>query len=120
MPNKLSRFWYEFKRRKVGRLLAVYIAAAFMILELVDMISEPFGLPEWSMKVVFFILLAGLIITFVVSWIYDIHPEGRVVKTEPKDKVKREDIPKSSNGWKIASYVSFVVIITMTFIWKLF
>jgi TolB-like protein/Tfp pilus assembly protein PilF len=111
MPNKLSQFWQELKRRNVTRVLAVYIASAFMLLELVDMISEPFGLPDWSMKAGFFILLAGLFITLVISWIYDIQPEGGMIKTGPADEVKPEDIPRSSNSWKIASYVSFVVIV---------
>jgi TolB-like protein/Tfp pilus assembly protein PilF len=35
------------------------------------------------------------------------------VKTEPADKVTKEDKPKSSKGWKIASYISFVFIITL-------
>ena len=110
-PNKLSQFWQELKRRNVTHVLAVYIAAAFMLLELIDMVSEPFNLPVWSMKVGFFILLAGLIIAFITSWLYDIRREGGIVKTEPIDKVKEEDIPKSSNSWKIASYISFVVIL---------
>ena len=48
-PNKISRFWQELKRRKVVRVITVYAAAAFVILELVDIITEPFGLPEWTM-----------------------------------------------------------------------
>jgi len=111
MPNKLSQFWQELKRRNVTRVLAVYIAAAFMILELVDMTTQPFGLPDWSMKVAFFVLLAGLIVAVIISWIYDIHPEGGMVKTVPAHEVKKVDIPSSSNSWKIASYVSFVVIV---------
>jgi len=86
-----------------------------MLLELVDMISEPFGLPDWSMKVGFFILLAGLIVAVIVSWIYDIHPQGGIIKTEPAHKGKAEDIPKFSNNWKIASYISFVVINNIQF-----
>lgn len=115
-PNKLSGFWKELKRRNVTRVLAVYIAVAFMILELVDMITEPFGLPEWSMKVAFFILLAGLIITVVVSWIYDIRSDQGIVKTERADKAKVEATPKSSNNWKIASYISFVIIVGLIFL----
>ena len=80
MPNKLSQFWQELRRRNVTRVLAVYIAAAFMILELVDMTSDPFGLPDWSMKVAFLILIAGLIIVVIVSWIYDIHPKEGIIK----------------------------------------
>jgi len=110
-PNKLSRFWQELKRRNVTRVLAVYIAAAFMILELISMFSEQIGLPDGTWKVAFIISLAGLLIAVIVSWVYDIHPKGGIVKTESADKVKTEDIPKSSNNWKIASYISFLVIV---------
>ena len=34
-----------------------------------------------------------------------------MVKTEPAEKVKEKEIPKSSNSWKIASFISFVVIV---------
>ena len=59
------------------------------------------------------ILAIGLLVAIVVSWIYDMHPEAGVIKTEPAQKVKPEDIPKSSNTWRIASYISFVVIVGM-------
>jgi TolB-like protein/Tfp pilus assembly protein PilF len=74
------------------------------------MISEPFGLPAWSMKAGFFVLLAGLVITFIISWIYDIHPEGGFIKTLPADQARVEATSTISNKWKIASYISFVVI----------
>ena len=113
MPNKLSQFWQELKRRNVSRVLTVYIAVAFMILELVDMISDPFGLPDWSMKVAFFILIAGLIIAVIVSWIYDMGPAVGIVKTESVHKVKPGEEHTGSNSWKIASYISFVVIVAL-------
>jgi TolB-like protein len=111
--NKLSQFWHELKRRNVSRVLAVYIAAGFMILELVGMMSEPFGFPEWSLKATFFILLAGLIITLIVSWIYDATPGG-LEKTRPSGELEEgeeETAPPSWKNWKIATYVSAVVII---------
>jgi tetratricopeptide (TPR) repeat protein len=111
MPNRLSRFWQELKRRNVTRVLAVYIAVAFMLLELLGMISDPFGLPEWCMKVGFFILLAGLVITLIYSWVYDVHPEGGIVKTEPVKQGKPEGTPNVSKRWRNASYISFVVIV---------
>jgi len=111
MPSKLSQFWQELKRRKVTHTITVYAAAAFVILELVDIITEPFGLPDWTMILVVVLLTVGFIIAVILSWIYDVHSEGGIVKTEPVHKAKAEDIPKSSNSWKIASYISFVVII---------
>jgi hypothetical protein len=100
MPNKITQFWQELKRRKVVRVITVYAAAAFVILELVDIIAEPLKLPEWFLSAVIVLLCIGFIITVIVFWIYDIHPEGGIVKTEPAHKVKAEDLPKSSNGWR--------------------
>jgi TolB-like protein/tetratricopeptide (TPR) repeat protein len=112
-PNKLSQFWQDLKRRNVVRVITVYTGAAFVILSLVDMIREPFELPNWSFKLVVVILSVGLIIAVILSWIYDIHPEGGIVKTEPADKIKPEEPLKSSKGWKVASYISFVVILVL-------
>jgi TolB-like protein/Tfp pilus assembly protein PilF len=111
MPNKFSRFWQDLKRRNVIRVITVYTGAAFVILSLVDMVREPFELPNWSFKLIVVLLSIGLIIAVILSWIYDIHPEGGIVKTEPADKIRPEEPPRSSKGWKVASYVSFVVIV---------
>ncbi len=110
-PNKLSQFWQELKRRKVVRVITVYAAATFAIIDLLSNIDEPLGLPEWTLPFAIVFLSIGFIIAVILSWIYDIHPEGGIVKTETADKIKVEDISKSSNSWKIASYISFVVII---------
>ena len=96
------------------RVITDYAAAAFVILELVDIITEPFGLPDWTMILVVVLLTVGFIISVIISWVYDIHPEGGIVKTEPAHKVKLEETPKSSNSWKIASYISFVVILGLS------
>jgi len=112
-PNKITQFWQELKRRRVVRVITVYAAAAFVILELVDIITEPFGLPDWTMILVVVLLTVGFIISVIISWIYDIHPEGGIVKTESVHRVKVEDAPPTSNSWKIASYISFVVIVAL-------
>ncbi|MCK4991521.1 MAG: tetratricopeptide repeat protein, partial [Bacteroidales bacterium] len=74
---------------------------------------EPFGLPDWTLKLVVVLLSIGLIISIILSWIYDIHPEGGIVKTEPTENVKSEEKPARSSSWKVASYISFVVIIAL-------
>ena len=80
-PNRLSQFWQELKRRKVVRVITVYAATAFVILELVDIITEPLRLPEWTLQFAIVFLCIGFIIAVILSWIYDIHPEGGIVKT---------------------------------------
>lgn len=115
MPDKSNNpfyFWHELKRRKVIRVIPVYAAAAFVLLELVDIIAEPFGLPDWTLKFVVVLLSIGFIISIILSWIYDITPEG-VQKTKPINTVSNEpnDIPAKMIGWKIATFISVVVII---------
>jgi hypothetical protein len=39
LNNRISQFWQELKRRKVVRVITVYAASAFVILELVDIIT---------------------------------------------------------------------------------
>jgi len=92
-------------------VVTVYAGAAFVIIELINNITEPLRLPEWTPTFVVVLLAIGFPIVIIFSWIYDVHPEGGVVKTEPVDRVSTEEIPNSSNGWKIASYLSFVVIV---------
>jgi TolB-like protein/Tfp pilus assembly protein PilF len=116
MPGEqrgLTQFWQELKRRKVVRVITIYAAASFVILQLVEILAPSLRLPEWTMNFILVLLIVGFIIAVILSWIYDIHPEGGIVKTESERKVAEETAPPSSNSWKIASYISFVVIIAM-------
>ena len=109
--NNLSQFWQELMRRKVVRVITVYAAAAFVILELVDIITEPFGLPNWTLKLVVVLLSIGLIVSIILSWIYDIKPEGGLEKTQPANELKEEVKQFTSSSWRLVSYISFIVII---------
>ena len=64
-PNKLSQFWQELKRRKVVRVITVYAAAAFVILELVEILAPSLRLPEWYLSIVIDLLYIGFIITVI-------------------------------------------------------
>lgn len=109
--NSLSRFWRELKRRKVVRRNTVYAGAAFIILEVASIVAEPLKLPDWTMPLLIVLLIIGLIISVIVSWLYDVGPEGTLVRTKPISDVSEIEKENTSSAWKIASYISFVVII---------
>ena len=93
-PNKLSQFWQELKRRKVIKVIAMYAATAFIIMEAVDIMLPRLGLPDWTVTFIIVLLIAGFPITIILSWIFDITPEG-VIKTEPVQIAKKkETIPE--------------------------
>jgi len=71
-PNKLIRLWQELKRRKVFRVLTIYAATAYIIIELVNNLVEPLLLPKWTATLIVSILLLGLPVVVILSWIYDI------------------------------------------------
>ena len=111
--NKISRFWKELRRRNVVRVLMVYAGAAFVIIELINNITEPLHLPVWTPTLVIVLLAIGFPLVIIFSWVYDVHPQEGMVKTKPADGNETGDIPKPSNSWRIASYISFVVILVM-------
>jgi tetratricopeptide (TPR) repeat protein len=79
--NKLSQFWKELKRRRVIKVIAMYAATAFIIMEAVDIMLPRLGLPDWTVTFIIILLIVGFPITILLSWIFDITPEG-LKKTE--------------------------------------
>ena len=113
MPKKTKtpfKFWHELKRRKVFSVLAMYAGAAYVIIELVNNIAEPLGLPAWTATVVILLLAVGFPIVAILSWIFDITPSG-VVKTEPIDATTEQELPPESGRRQIR--VSDVVIMVL-------
>ncbi len=83
-PQQRYRFWQELKRRGVPKVMAMYAATAFIIIEASDIILPRLGLPDWTVTLMIILLIVGFPATFALSWIFDITPQG-VVKTEPLD-----------------------------------
>ncbi len=108
--NSPFNFWHELKRRKVTRIIPVNAAAAFVILELVDIICEPLGLPDWTIKFVLVILILILILSVVLSWIYDITPEG-IQKTKHETVQEARVKIDTPLKWKISTFVSLFIIV---------
>lgn len=103
MPNifkGLPRFWQELKRRRVFRVVAMYAGAAFVIIELTNNVAEPLRLPDWIPTVVILILIIGFPATAILSWIFDITPEG-VKKTGPYEDSGEHQVPLEAGRRKL-------------------
>ena len=112
MPKKLFQFWQELKRRRVIHVLVVYASAAFVIIELINNINDPLGLPDWTPTLVIVLLAIGFPIALIFSWIFDLTPEG-IEKTRATEEQLPVNKPSASNSWKIATYVSLVIILAL-------
>ena len=100
-PPDLFSFWNELKRRKVVKTVLVYVAVAWAILEAADTIFPRLGLPEWTVTFVLILLIIIFILVIVLTWVYDITPEGIKVTKDIECDTEQETIKKQSKGKNI-------------------
>jgi len=96
-PNKIFQFWQELKRRKVFRVIAMYAATAFIIMEAADIMLPRLGLPDWTVTLLIIILIIGFPVAAIISWIFDITPEG-ILKTKPGETEKKKSQAIGAGG----------------------
>jgi len=107
--NRLNRFWQELKRRRVVHVITVYASASFVLIELVNNLAEPLNLTSRLSTIVVVVLAVGFPLSVILAWIYDLTPDG-IEKTKAEESLGDEQA-KVPNTWRIATYISFVVIL---------
>jgi TolB-like protein len=66
----------ELKRRNVFRVSIAYLVGTWALLQIVDVVAPILVLPPWVGKLVLFLLALGFIPTLLISWAYEVTPEG--------------------------------------------
>src|ERR1700726_1016627 len=72
----MSGFFEEVQRRKVYRVAAAYVIAAGFIIQIGSAIFPAWELPNWAFRLVVVLLLIGFPISLILSWAYDVTPQG--------------------------------------------
>jgi Amidohydrolase family len=75
MSDKPS-FFSELKRRNVYKVALVYAVVSWLLLELAWILLPKFDAPEWMLTAVVVLLAVGFIITVIISWSFEMTPEG--------------------------------------------
>ena len=71
-----QRFFAELKRRRVFRVMAVYGAVGFALLQALDLLMPALLLPEWTYRLVAVLLFLGFPVAVVLAWAFESTPEG--------------------------------------------
>lgn len=79
--GRFSQIFGELKRRNVHRAGAAYLVLAWVIVQVADIILDAFIAPTWVIQFIVIALAAGLPVTLVLSWVYEITTSG-VKRTE--------------------------------------
>ena len=66
----------ELKRRNVFRVAIAYLIASWVLIQIIDVISPVFEIPEWVPKLIIIILVVGLVPALVFAWAFEMTPEG--------------------------------------------
>ncbi len=69
-------FYSELKRRNVFRVALLYVVAAWLILQVADVLFPNLGVPDWAFGLVFGLLLLFFIPVLIFAWAFEITPEG--------------------------------------------
>jgi adenylate cyclase len=91
----------EIKRRNVHKFTGIYVVAAWLLLQVADVISPILELAPWTSRFLLIVLLIGFPIAGVISWMYDLSIAG----------ITRDIAPTSDPTLKLGTTltISFIV-----------
>jgi TolB-like protein/Tfp pilus assembly protein PilF len=69
-------FFEELKRRNVFRVGIAYGVAAWVLLQVADLVLENINAPEWVIQTMMLMVGLGFIAALVIAWAYEMTPEG--------------------------------------------
>jgi TolB-like protein len=78
----MNEFLQRLKQRKLVQWTLAYVAAAFALLQGIDIVAQRFGWPEQTMRFVIIALSVGLFVTLVLAWYHGERGAQRVTGTE--------------------------------------
>ena len=66
----------ELRRRNVFRMAVLYVVAAWLMMQVAEVVIDLAHLPDWIGPAVLGLLAIGFPIALIFSWIYELTPEG--------------------------------------------
>lgn len=105
----MAGLFEELKRRNVVRVGIAYLVAAWLVLQVIDLVLENLPAPPWVMQIILLLTGLGLPIALVFAWAFELTPEG--VKRE-KDIDRSQSITPQT-GRKLDRLIIVVLVIAV-------
>jgi adenylate cyclase len=101
---RLELFWSELKRRRVVRLIIVYMVGAWVVIEVASTIFPPLDIPGWALSLLIVLVILGFPVSLTLAWAFDVTSEG-LRRTEPLGAlaVGAGDLAVAPAPWSAAS-----------------
>jgi len=72
----MNKFFAELKRRNVYKVAVAYAVASWLLIQIATQVFPFFEIPNWAVRLVVLLLIAGFPVALVSSWAFEITPEG--------------------------------------------
>src|SRR6201982_1762338 len=76
MSERKVSFFSELKRRNVYKAAAAYAVFSWLLIQIATQVFPFFEIPNWAVRLVVLVLIAGFPVALVFSWAFEITPEG--------------------------------------------
>jgi TolB-like protein/Flp pilus assembly protein TadD len=73
---KIGNFFSELKRRNVYKVAVAYAVASWLLIQIATQVFPFFEIPNWAVRLVVLILIAGFPVALIFSCAFEITPEG--------------------------------------------
>lgn len=91
----MKAFLQDLRRRGVVRVAVVYAVAAWLVMQVADVVAPALHLPQWTVTLVVFLSLLGFPLALVLAWLFDVTPEGLERTPAPGSEAEAESAPGS-------------------------
>ena len=72
----MTSFFGELRRRNVVRVAVAYAIVGCILVEVSSTVFPVLQIPDWAIALVTMLLILGFPIALILSWAYEITPEG--------------------------------------------
>ena len=102
----------ELRRRSVFRVAAAYLVVGWLLTEVLTTILPTLGAPEWASRAVILIFAFGFIPAVVLSWFYEITPEGiKRDRNADRDQPGSRRAARKIDQLTIGSAVALIIVV---------
>jgi len=107
----MSSFFDELKRRNVIRVGIAYLAVAWLVLQVAEMLLPVYGFTDAAIRNLVAILIVGLLVTVALSWAFEWTPKGIA-----KDSGVDPSAPTSGQDNKrLDRFITLVLVVAVAF-----
>ncbi|HSN73061.1 MAG TPA: tetratricopeptide repeat protein [Steroidobacteraceae bacterium] len=107
--QKQISFFSELQRRNVVRVAVFYVLAAWLVIQVADVLFGMLGVPDWSGRLVLGLLALGFPIALVFAWVFELTPEG--VKKQREVDLQRSIVHETGRKLNVAIGILAVIAI---------